>query len=508
MEADKLRDEYLKLKKNREDYLTSARDYSKLTIPTIEPEEGFTSSTKMKYSSTSIGAELVNNITAIITNSLFVPNRPFFILDLSNDLKEELKEEGIDLVEVRTSLAAAENAMIKRGEAKNTRPLLQQAVKGLVVTGNALLHKDTNGDFRRYNLSSYVLERAVSGKLLKVIVEEKKTIKALPEDLYATLTDQQRENPDDTVNLYTGMYWDRDMQKYIVKQAVEDVPVDFESTHPESEPPFIAPSWNLLPGEHYGRGLVEEYWQDLQAVDELNSKMSDYISISTFIRLLVDPSGLTDINKVVEGVTDTTGKASMIAPGRDQDISMLQTSSKLSDFQFVDQFTKEKILRLARAFMLGSLTTRDAERVTAEEIRRNANELENNFGGIYSALSNNLQLPYARMLVSETDITIGERSGIELIIVAGIDALARASEHDNMLGFLNDLSIFNQVQPEFLQVLNIQGIITQLAIGRNVSDKEVLKTTEEITQEQTQAQEQELVGKVTDAALGAASTAK
>ena len=143
--------------------------------------------------------------------------------------------------------------------------------------------------------------------------------------------------------------------------------------------------------------------------------------------------------------------------------------------------------------MMSSLTTRDAERVTAEEIRQQVQDLEANFGGIYSSLSTNLQLPYAKLLLSETDIEIGGNTNINLTVVAGLDALARANEHSNIIGFMNDLTMFNNIAPELLQHLDLNGVINSLARSRNVVGKSVLKSAEAIQQEQEQAQHQELL---------------
>ena len=59
--------------------------------------------------------------------------------------------------------------------------------------------------------------------------------------------------------------------------------------------------------------------------------------------------------------------------------------------------------RLGAAFLLNTAVTRDAERVTAQEIRMQAQELESSLGGVYSRLANELQLPLAKRLLQEID---------------------------------------------------------------------------------------------------------
>ena len=169
MLPEELKTEYQKLEKDRTDTLDAAREYSKLTLPKIEPEENFTTATKFPYSSTNIGAELVNNLASKVMNALFPPNRPFFTLEVSPEVTKQAVDAGQSLTELENALALGENAMVSLGESKNCRPLLQQCIEKLIVTGNALLYKDPDKNFRVYNLSNYVLERAPSGKVLSLI---------------------------------------------------------------------------------------------------------------------------------------------------------------------------------------------------------------------------------------------------------------------------------------------------------------------------------------------------
>ena len=504
MLPEELKTEYQKLEKDRTDTLDAAREYSKLTLPKIEPEENFTTATKFPYSSTNIGAELVNNLASKVMNALFPPNRPFFTLEVSPEVTKQAVDAGQSLTELENALALGENAMVSLGESKNCRPLLQQCIEKLIVTGNALLYKDPDKNFRVYNLSNYVLERAPSGKVLRLIVKESKSISNLEQEQFNLLSKQEQEDSSGTVNLYTGMFWDRETSKYQIRQSIEEMPLDYKGSAPEDEPPYIAPVWSLAPQEHYGRGLVENYYSDLQAIDTLNSSIQDFVSLCTWVRVMISPSGTTEVDTLIQGTSDAGDKHTLVVPGNERDVSILTTGQKINDFNFVEQHVQEKVLRLARVFMMSSLTTRDAERVTAEEIRQQVQDLEANFGGIYSSLSTNLQLPYAKLLLSETDIEIGGNTNINLTVVAGLDALARANEHSNIIGFMNDLTMFNNIAPELLQHLDLNGVINSLARSRNVVGKSVLKSTEAIQQEQEQAQNQELLNKVTDSALKSA----
>ena len=65
---------------------------------------------------------------------------------------------------------------------------------------------------------------------------------------------------------------------------------------------------------------------------------------------------------------------------------MLQTD-KQYDLRVVVDAIQRFEERMSFAFLLNAAVQRDAERVTAQEIRYMANELETALGGVYSLLS-------------------------------------------------------------------------------------------------------------------------
>jgi type I site-specific restriction-modification system R (restriction) subunit len=134
--------------------------------------------------------------------------------------------------------------------------------------------------------------------------------------------------------------------------------------------------------------------------------------------------------------------------GREGDIVTVK-SDKHMDFQYVRLVLEDYVRQIAQAFLLNSAVTRDAERVTAEEIRYQAQELEMAYGGIYSRFTEDWQEPVARLLLSRQQVTVGDDT-IFPTIVTGMDTLSRMGDLDNYRMFMDDLSILNNV-PEVLQ---------------------------------------------------------
>jgi hypothetical protein len=91
---------------------------------------------------------------------------------------------------------------------------------------------------------------------------------------------------------------------------------------------------------------------------------------------------------------------------------------------------------LSLAFMLNSALQRDGERVTAEEIRFMANELDTSLGGIYSTMSQELQLPFVNVLVHR--MTMQRRlpqlptKMIRPVVTTGVEAIGRGHDLDKL----------------------------------------------------------------------------
>ena len=146
--------------------------------------------------------------------------------------------------------------------------------------------------------------------------------------------------------------------------------------------------------------------------------------------------------------------------------------------------------------MLQSSVQRNGERVTAEEIRYLASELEDTLSGIYSILSQEFQLPYVNrkidVLTKAKKLPKLPESIVKPTIVTGMEALGRG--HD-----LRKLDLFIQgmaqaLGPEVLQqYVNLQDYIKRRATALGIETEGLIKTEEQIAQEMQQAQMQQMM---------------
>ena len=166
---------------------------------------------------------------------------------------------------------------------------------------------------------------------------------------------------------------------------------------------------------------------------------------------------------------------------------------KFNDFR-VAQDTGQKIEeRLAAAFLLNSSVQRDAERVTAEEVRFMAQELESTLGGVYSVLSQEFQLPLINLLlqkmVKAKKMPKFPKDKVKPKIVTGMEALGRGQDLNKLSQFLEYLA---PLGPDVIsQKLNIDDYMDRLGASLGIDTGGLIKTDEQIQQEQAEAMEQQ-----------------
>ena len=134
---------------------------------------------------------------------------------------------------------------------------------------------------------------------------------------------------------------------------------------------------------------------------------------------------------------------------------------------------------------------RDAERVTAEEIRIIAQELEAGLGGVYTTVAQEFQLPYirSRMAAMSKQRRIPElpKQLVAPAIVTGFEAIGRGTDKNKLMEFLQvGAGTFGE---SFLSILNPHNAIERLASAMGISTEGLIKTPEEMQAESQQAQQ-------------------
>lgn len=507
---------YSQLRGARDPYLRRARDNARLTIPTLMLPDAHSSSTEYPTPWQSVGSRGVNNISNKLLLAILPPNQPFFRFMSDPAAIEELSEDPEAKTLVDKAFGQMERQVMQRLEESAIRATTLESFRQLVNSGNCLAYKIPKGTIKVYRLDSYVVRRDPVGTVLDIVATETISISALPEDIREFVMNDLKTsggadvNVNCTVDLFTHVCLDKEGKEYHVYQEVAGETITgTEGKYKKEELPWLPLRWNALPGEDYGRGHVEEYFGDLKSLEQLTKAIVEVSAASAKLNVFVEPTGVTKKRDVAEA------KNGAVISGRAQDVSVLQIG-KAPDMRITMETASNIEARLSYAFQLNSAVQRGGERVTAEEIRYVARELEDTLGGQYSVLSQEFQLPLVRLLVaelqSEGKLPKLPKGMMSPTITTGIDALGRGNDLTRLDTFVSGLAV--TFGPEALvKYINVSNYIARRGTALGIDTEGLVRTEQELqaeaammAQQQQQQQAMEMASKVAPAAIGATAS--
>ena len=494
------KDRYAKLENERNAYTDRAEKCAKYTIPMAFPKKTDNSNTNYETPYQSIGARGVNNMVSKLMLALFPPNAPFFRLSLGDEVLNALGDDINTIQQYEEQLSKLERRIVSYMETHQVRTTAWEALIQLIIAGNVLIFlPPAEGGMRIYRLNSYVVSRDGIGTVKEIVAKETLTYGSLPLELQSKMNTEGKE--DEAVDIYTHTYLEGDT--YLSYQEIEgEIIAGSEQTYPKDACPWIALRLKKMDGESYGRSFVDEYLGDLKVLEALSKSVAEVSAVASNILYLVNPNAVTRISDL------SKAKSGDFIRGKIDDIQVLQVN-KTSDLQITQSAIQSIEGRLSYAFLLNSAVQRNAERVTAEEIRYVANELEDTVGSIYSILSQELQLPLVKRFMLQMtregyipDLPQGSQ-GVEPMITTGIEALGRGHDLTKLDTFIR----YAQVFPEAFQTRVKQGaILSQIATALGIDSSSVVKSEEEYQQEIMAAQqaqmEQQVAPQVANGMMG------
>lgn len=493
-----------KFTKYRDTYvINKAEEHAEWTVPAImvDPAKAQNGTQRLQYDYQSAGALLVNNLTSKLSGTLFPTGRPSFKIDLNNELELLARAAGISMEDMRRGASALERKATDQLFKNASLSKLHTAIKLLLVTGNALLYRDPERqEFLVWNLHSYVVKRNAYGKPVEVILRQLVELQDLPPDWQDEYKQKHTgADPSYVAEVYTEIVWDwhKQVPTTYVATSVDEVAVGDIATYPVHLCPYILLAWNVQSGEHYGRSYVEEYAGDFAKQSMLSEQLGLYELESLKLINLVDGSSGGDTDELQAAETGDFVNASANA-------LHAYDNGDFQKMQAISNSLSEIFQRLSRAFMYNGVQ-RQAERVTAEEIREVAAEAESLFGGNYSVLAESLQSPLAYLTMfevaqlSESSDAVNSliQGEYKPVIMTGLKAITQNSETQNLLRSVQEI----QVAAALAEVSALYDIdkIVELILQNNSVDTEALqKSPEQLQAEQKQAEAQQ------QAQLGAA----
>ncbi|SKB49640.1 portal protein [Sphingopyxis flava] len=471
---------YEQLKRARENVLTQAREAARLTIPGLVPAEGATDPHQVSEQPyTANGARFVNNLSAKLLLALFPPERPFFRLDIGPDVAEEM---GAAYGEAQEKLADISRRAMVLAEDSASRTIWMETLRHLVVAGNALVYQPDDGtQMRMWRIDQFVVVRGRDGLLQEAVINDKIYPSELSEEVRAACNvkyDPSKPDQNDPVDLYTHIYLNGDRMEHYEEINGIEVPESRGSVERKSGG-WQALRWQAVPGSDYGRAYVTEYAGDFLSLEDAHSSILKFAIEAARILRFVDPNAGIDVEEV------TRAESGDFLTGMIDRVQTLQLD-KNQDFQIVWNQAQSIERRLSQAFLIASNAIRDAERVTAEEIRAIAQELEDSLGGTYTVLSAEVQRPYASRLLyilSKQKKAPKLPESVSVVIVTGFNALGQNHESAALKGWLMDVR--DALGEAWIsQNLDGQAVALRLGVGRGVVDvSKLIKAAEDVAED-------------------------
>jgi hypothetical protein len=499
---------YRALQSDRDYYLSRARSAARLTVPYLiptsnEPSPGQNEVFTLPWNG--IGARGVHNLASRLLLALLPPTESFFRFtydDVAMQKQEAQMAEGgatdSQIAKMKTELdvglARLERSVLRSIETSNDRVAVHEALMHLIVAGNCLLYVAESG-LQCFHLNRYVLLRDPMGNPMEAVVCEEVAEEALPKGIREFLEEEDPElhgiinaEPVPIANtkthkIYTYIKWDGG--KVTWYQEVKGKEVEgSRATAAASASPWLPLRMIRVDGSSYGPGYVESACiADLNTAEALNQAIAEGSLVSAQIRHLVKPSGVTNAKALAEAPNGA------FLPGNPDDVFTVQTQ-KSGDLQVAMMGLQRIESRLSQAFMLAD--QRDAERVTAEEVRLQALQLENSLGSIYSILTVELMSPYVarklELFVRAGGMKALPENLIKPVVSVGLAAVGRGNDLEKTARFMQILQ--QTLGPEGISTyVNPSELIKRLASSMGMDVLGLVKTEDELAAEQQQQQE-------------------
>mgnify|MGYP003114098721 FL=1 len=474
----KAKERYNKLSSDRTQFLDMAVECSELTLPyLVTRDDNFKGKRTLLQPWQSVGAKAVVTLAAKLMLATLPPQTSFFKLQVRDDkLGESL--DPMMRTELDLSFSKIERLIMDYIAASNDRVVIHEALKHLIVSGNALIFMHKDG-LKHFPLSRYVVNRDGNGKVLEIVTKEMISRKLLGLEKpkgQETMNTEQGVDEDDA-EVYTCVRMDESSGRWMWHQEVDGMMIEgSRSTAPKNASPWLVLRFNTVDGEDYGRGRVEEFIGDLRSLNGLAQALVEGASVASKVIFLVSPSATTKPQTLANA-----GNGAIIQ-GRPEDVGVVQVG-KTADFATAANLAATIERRILEAFLV--MNIRNAERVTAEEVRLTQLELEQSLGGIFSLLTVEFLVPYLNrtlvILQRTNQIPRLPKDVVRPKIVAGINSLGRGQDNESLTRFM--ATVAQTLGPEALiKFVNPAEAIKRLAAAQGIDVLNLVKTPQELDQ--------------------------
>lgn len=461
---------YEKLIVSRKAYEDRAEQLAKVTIPYLFTGTGSTETTKMNDTYASrYSAIAINSLASNMSLTLLPPSGSSFRFDPDSKSMEDFTQGDADMrAEIMALLGTNMSRVNKEIENQQIRPQFHELLLNMIAVAPVVVEKVEKEGIKWHSIRNFAVKLGVTGEPLQIVVRETMDRQEVPEDI-------DIDEGVDTVDLYTLCNYSN--KEWIVTQSIEGDIVGKETKYKKDKLPYVYLGWTRQKGDTYHRPYAEQYYGILEDYANMNKILVQGSLIASKSLIMVNPLGVTRKSDVADSSNGD------VIDGKADEVTAFQLG-KNYDFQVPMQHKNELIQQIDRAFLSRQGTQRQAERVTAEEIRQDAQELEKSLAGIYSVMAKKFNKWLILQIMEELNIKF---DSIDVAVVTGLDALGRNIESQKMDNFMTRIANLG------LQAwLKEDEIISRYASYDGIDTVNLVKSPNEVATERQQANEQAL----------------
>lgn len=511
---------YEELSSLRVPYLTAARRYSKYTIPTVMPEEGWTDISSLPTPYAALPAQACISLASKFTSTLFPPTEAWFIMSPSDKVQRSPEyQQSSDLKDgLKRQLSNMTSQILARINGGNSRATISEAMTHLVICGNGLLYQPDDGDLKFFSLDKYVIKRDGDDHVYEIITKESIAYKLLPDNIQKAIDSKEKDKQADAsadVNYDPSQETDPQYKNYTlytrvmltdgswhVTQEVNGIKVEGEHVFPKEACPWIVLRLYKSSGSNYGPSYVSNYFGYIAADENLNYAMRTGASVLAKIIYTVKRGGMTNLNDIANAIN-----GAVIYGDADNEVSTITSKGKPTDLSIAQQYLDRIEQRLSQAFLMPLGSIRDSERTTAEEVKGTWQELEELLNNAFIMLATEFQTPYLKRLIKVMQKT-GELDSfketlVDIKLTTGLTALGRRAAVTRKLEFCSQM--VQLLTPQvFEKYVKVPELFADVADDYQVLSQGWLKSAAEIQQEEQQQMQQAMASQLIDKGAGPA----
>ena len=422
-------DRFSELDSRRRSKLDRARECALLTLPNLLPPENWSEEYELYQPYSSVGARGVTALASRMLSALIPLNDlPFFTFSLKSGVDPEVDTSNL--------LNTMSMQVYEKMRSKNIRESFFQALQSLIVVGDIAVKLEEDFTIRCIRFDHYVSIRDVVGDLVEFI--------------HLEFVPDETPLPTNSQETYGHGIWNRTGFKTIFCRYVLDESGNWHGRKEDEDGnlidegvfevfPYAVLRWNSVVSENYGRSKCEEIYGDLKTLEAYTESLINSMAAASTFFMGVSPTGVTELTDLASAQNGEWVAA------RQEDLYVLSPAQTMNPQIQQTQNSVEMMRReIGEAFLMNRGSIRNAERVTATEVRMIGQELEQVLGGAFSAIARDLLVPIIKrtvyLMVEEGDIDtrlakdfFDSDGRLSFDIITGLQALSRDTELQKLM---------------------------------------------------------------------------